>query len=373
MNRFQFIRNLFVGALNLSSYSLFSFTKQKEVSKNMADKIVKIKPLQLPWKTMDPFLMCVHHEDDYPYGNEKLGINASELKGRNPGGDFIIKDGYRMYNGKTIPGFPYHPHRGFETITIGKKGFVDHTDSLGGAGRFGAGDVEWMTAGKGILHSEMFPLLNKEERNPFEIFQIWLNLPSKSKFVKPNFKMLWNETIPKIEEIDANGKKTLIEVFAGNYKKHKAPNPTPNSWAANPDNHVSVLTIKMHANSTWKPPATTNNLANKTLYFYRGGTIQMDNNIIHVNHSIQVKPNESIIIENGSKDAYFLLLQGKPINEPVVAHGPFVMNTEAEIQDAFAEYRETKFGGWPWPEIENVHPRNKGRFALYDDGTEEIK
>ena len=108
----------------------------------MADNaIIKISPLGFPWETMDPFIFCVHHRDEYPKGNDQMGPAVS-LAGRNIGQDFTIKDGWRMYHGSSVPGFPYHPHRGFETITIVKEGWVDHTDSLGAAGRFSAGDVQ---------------------------------------------------------------------------------------------------------------------------------------------------------------------------------------------------------------------------------------
>ena len=137
----------------------------------MSDTIISIKPLGQTWETQDPFLFCAYHKDIYPKGNEKMGINPEDLRGRYIGQDFIVKDGYRMYHGKNTPGFPYHPHRGFETITINKEGVVDHTDSLGAAGRFMAGDVQWMTSGKGIQHSEMFPLLHSDKPNTLEIFR----------------------------------------------------------------------------------------------------------------------------------------------------------------------------------------------------------
>ena len=117
-----------------------------------------------------------------------------------------------MYHGNTIPGFPYHPHRGFETITIVNKGFCDHSDSLGAAGRFGEGDVQWMTAGKGIVHSEMFPLLDQTKDNPTRFFQIWLNLPARSKMVPPSFAMFWADQVPK--HIDD---KVEVTVWAGHY------------------------------------------------------------------------------------------------------------------------------------------------------------
>ena len=103
------------------------------------NKIKSIKPLGFPWETQDPFLFCVHHMDHYPKGNDALGPDAS-LAGRAIGQDFTVKDGWRMYHGRNVPGFPSHPHRGFETVTIVQKGFIDHSDSLGAAARFGNGD-----------------------------------------------------------------------------------------------------------------------------------------------------------------------------------------------------------------------------------------
>src|SRR3954469_23203180 len=147
----------------------------------MADVILQTVPLGAPpWPTADPFLFCVHHDDAYPAGNANLGPAAS-LAGRNLGQDFEGKDGWRMYHGTTVPGFPAHPHRGFETVTIVRRGLIDHSDSLGAAARFGGGDVQWLTAGRGVVHSEMFPLTERERTNPLELFQIWLNLPAEDK------------------------------------------------------------------------------------------------------------------------------------------------------------------------------------------------
>jgi quercetin 2,3-dioxygenase len=136
-----------------------------------------------PWHTFDPFLFCAHHQDIYPPGNERLGIDKEHLGQRALGSDFEKKDGFRMYHGKRVPGFPHHPHCGFETITLVTEGYIDHSDSLGAAARFGEGDVQWMTAGSGVQHSEMFPLLNADKENRLELFQIWLNLPAKSRHI----------------------------------------------------------------------------------------------------------------------------------------------------------------------------------------------
>lgn len=335
------------------------------------NKIINIKPLGFPWETKDPFLFCAHHRDEYPKGNEQLGPAVS-LAGRNIGQDFTIKDGWRMYHGSTMPGFPYHPHRGFETITINKEGFVDHTDSLGAAGRFGAGDVQWMTAGKGVQHSEMFPLLNKEKENPLEIFQIWLNLPKVNKMVAPHFKMLWAEDIPVVKISDDSGNKSFIDVIAGKFNEVAALSTTPDSWAADPKNAVSVLTIRMEPHAELKIPASEYEV-NRTLYFYRGNNLLVAGTSINEYHLINVKSTEDLTLKNGEEESYLLMLQGRPINEPVAQYGPFVMNTQAEIQQAMQDFQNTQFGGWPWPEREQAHPREQGRFALHADGTKEIK
>jgi quercetin 2,3-dioxygenase len=336
----------------------------------MYNKLIRnIKPLGFMWETSDPFLFCVHHLDNYPKGNDKLGPAAS-LAGRNLGQDFTTKDGWRMYHGETIPGFPAHPHRGFETVTVVLKGFVDHSDSHGAAGRYGNGDVQWMTAGAGLQHAEMFPLLNKEEENPLELFQIWLNLPRAKKFAEPFYTMLWAEEIPVLTQKDNNGKQIEVTLIAGQIGETIAPHPAPDSWAHDPKNEVGIWLIKMEAGAQWTVPSASLEV-NRTLYFYRGEEINIAGMPVHSYHSLDMLADQEIIIENGKEDSFLLLLQGMPIDEPVVQHGPFVMNTAAEIHQAFANYRKTQFGGWPWERHDNVHPRKKGRFAKYADGKEE--
>ncbi|MEO9511557.1 MAG: pirin family protein [Flavobacteriaceae bacterium] len=329
----------------------------------MEHSVLEVFPLGFPWQTQDPFLFCVYHLDNYPKGTDQMGPDPKLLEGRNLGNDFTLKDGWRMYHGQTIPGFPYHPHRGFETITIVNKGYCDHSDSLGAAGRFGNGDTQWMTAGRGVQHAEMFPLLNEDKENPLELFQIWLNLPKVDKFVAPHFKMLWHEDIPLVEE-----ENTQIKVIAGNYKGSQANEPAPNSWAAKTENEVAIWNIHIDENGTYTLPRA-NTLVTRTLYFYEGSEIYIEDTMVKPNFGIALDASQEVTINVGSEKAHFLLLQGKPIEEPVAKYGPFVMNTDKEIQQAMEEYRLTQFGGWPWPHPDNVHDKEKGRFAKYPDGS----
>jgi redox-sensitive bicupin YhaK (pirin superfamily) len=188
----------------------------------MDDTVLETRPLGFPWETSDPFLFCVHHDDAYPAGDERMGPAAS-LAGRSLGQDFTVKDGFRMYHGRVVPGFPQHPHRGFETVTIVRRGYIDHSDSLGATARFGAGDVQWLTAGGGIVHAEMFPLLDRVRPNPLELFQIWLNLPAQDKLVEPHFAMLWRHDVPRVTATDEAGRATgLVDAAQGGAPEHAA-------------------------------------------------------------------------------------------------------------------------------------------------------
>ena len=327
----------------------------------MNSDIKRIYPLGFPWQTQDPFLFCVYHLDHYPEGTEEMGPKAS-LAGRSLGNDFVIKDGWRMYHGKTVPGFPYHPHRGFETVTIVNQGYCDHSDSLGAAGRFGGGDVQWMTAGKGVQHSEMFPLLNQDEKNTLELFQIWINLPKRDKLTEPYFKMLWHEDIPVVTSGDAT-----IRIIAGSWGDHVAVSPPPNSWAKEQEHSLAIWEIHMDPVAQVDLPITGTEI-NRSLYVYQGGSVQINEQTMALEHGADLVPGAAISLRNGEQPTSLLLLQGKPISEPVAKYGPFVMNTQEEIHQAMQEYRDTEFGGWPWPKAEHVHARDKGRFALYPDG-----
>ncbi len=334
----------------------------------MSDNVVlSVKPLGFPWETADPFLFCVHHDDAYPAGNQELGPAAS-LAGRDIGQDFAGKDGWRMYHGDVVPGFPQHPHRGFETVTIVRRGFIDHTDSLGAQARFGPGDVQWLTAGNGIVHSEMFPLLSPHRPNPLELFQIWLNLPSKDKHVAPYFTMLWRERIPHHTARDAAGRTVELSLLTGRLGElPPPPAPPPNSWAAQPDTDCAIWTLKLAPQAQWTlPPAGRQTV--RTLYFFRGDALDIEARAIAPKSAIRLRADAPITLRGGRQECELLLLQGRPIGEPVAHHGPFVMNTRAELQQAYADYQRTRFGGWPWPSDGPVSPRDSGRFARHADG-----
>jgi redox-sensitive bicupin YhaK (pirin superfamily) len=330
--------------------------------------VLVVQPLGFPWVCADPFLFCVHHDDAYPRGNERLGPEAS-LAGRDIGQDFAGKDGWRMYHGSAVPGFPQHPHRGFETVTIVRKGVIDHSDSLGAAARFGHGDTQWLTAGEGIVHSEMFPLLDRAKPNPLELFQIWLNLPGADKMAPPHFAMLWDRDIPRVVFRDEAGRATEVAVVAGQLGEKRGPPPPPRSWAARADTEVGIWTIRMDPGASWKLPATKRADVVRTLYFFRGPKLRVDDRELTSHAAIVVRSDAEILLEAGEAECEILLLQGRPIGEPVAQQGPFVMNTRAELARAFSDYQRTQFGGWPWPSDDPVHEREAGRFARHADGT----
>jgi hypothetical protein len=330
--------------------------------------ILSVQPLGFPWATVDPFLFCAYHDDAYPQGDGRFAPKAS-LEGRNIGSDFSRKDGWSMYHGESVPGFPAHPHRGFETVTIVRRGLIDHSDSLGATARFGEGDVQWVTAGEGIVHSEMFPLLKENEENPLELFQIWLNLPKQSKMVKPHFTMFWANEVPRLVAKDAAGRETTVAVIAGSLDgAGPALAPPPESWASRADADVAIWTIRMQPGATWTLPAAKGEGTRRTLYFFNGAKARVAGESVDAPAAIELRADAAVELIAGDATTEFLLLQGKPIAEPVAQYGPFVMNTQAEIMQAMADYRRTQFGGWRWEDPAPVHGGDAKRFAKYPDG-----
>ncbi len=328
--------------------------------------ILGAQALGFPWPTVDPFLFCAYHDDHYPPADGQLAPAAS-LAGRQLGSDFSRKDGWSLYHGHPVPGFPAHPHRGFETVTIVRRGLIDHADSLGAAARFGQGDVQWLTAGDGIVHSEMFPLFHRDADNPLELFQIWLNLPAARKRVAPHFTMFWAHQVPHLAPAGVG-----VGVIAGALSGAGAPlPPPPDSWAAQAEADVAIWTIKLAAGAAWTLPAATGQ-ARRMLYFFKGSRVGIAGQALDRHAAIELRGDAEAALRNdGPEDAEFLLLQGRPIAEPVAQYGPFVMNTQAEIHEAMRDYQRTGFGGWPWPDPAPVHGHEMRRFARHPDGRTE--
>jgi len=328
----------------------------------MSNAIIEVVELGFPWIGLDPFIMTVHHVDHYPAGNNAQGPAAS-LDERNIGSDFSYRDGWSMYHGDIVPGFPQHPHRGFETVTVVRRGYVDHSDSLGATARYGGGDVQWLTTGSGIQHSEMFPLIDEHGPNPLELFQIWLNLPPESKMVPAYFSMLWSEDIPTI----AGGPGVRVDVMAGEIDGIRSPAPPPDSWASRPGSHLGIWLIRLDPGSRWALPSAPATV-NRMLHCIAGDDVRIAGTVITDGVGVQVAADTSTVLDNHGSPAEFLLLQGEPINAPVFQMGPFVMNTPDELRQAFADYNRTGFGGWTWSSRSPVHARSDGRFALHADG-----
>jgi hypothetical protein len=332
--------------------------------------VLSVKPLGFPWETADPFLFCAYHDDAYPRGNGQMGPAVS-LAGRDIGQDFSRKDGWSMYHGDSVPGFPAHPHRGFETVTIVRKGLIDHSDSLGAVARFGGGDVQWVTAGSGIVHSEMFPLLKEDGDNPLELFQIWLNLPRRSKMAQPHFTMLWNEQIPRRVVQDAQGRKTEVAVIAGRFGDVDALRAPPDSWAAQAEADVAIWTLRLEPGAGFQLPPAVLAGTRRTLYFFKGQAAMVGGQAVQGPAAITLDAGVEVAITADDSTCEFLLLQGRPIGEPVAQYGPFVMNTQQEIAQAMQDYRRTQFGGWAFGDAAPVHGREPRRFARYPDGRED--
>ena len=382
----------------------------------MSGVVKKVEPLSFPFQTPDPFLFAVYHNDAYPAGEPTAGSSLErgivavrtcpsthasmhnllsyfrnkhvrpprshpsssgvgdekmQAPRKGDGADFNPNAPYRMYHGDRVPGFPQHPHRGFETITCTMRGVVDHTDSLGNAGRYGHGDVQWMTAGKGIVHGEMFPLVNSDRPNDLQLFQIWINLPAARKMTAPAFTMHW---APNVQSVRSDDGKTTAVVWAGELMGARGQPPPPMSWAADPTNDVAVWFLTMKPGASFSlPPAGLGAMSNRTLYFFEGDGLSVSGRALTGQKAVELDAGQTAdltVPEGAGQDTLVLILQGKPIGEPVAQHGPFVMNTRQEIMQAFMDYQQTQFGGWPWPEDSVVFPRDKGRFALMN-GKEE--
>ncbi len=231
-------------------------------------------------------------------------------------------------------GVAEHPHRGFETVTIVYQGEVEHRDSTGGGGRIGPGDVQWMTAGAGILHEEFHSADFARRGGTLEIMQLWVNLPAKDKMTAPRYQTLLERDIPRVDLPHHAGQ---LRVIAGEYaaRRGRAHTFSPlDTWDVRllRGRHVrfnfaesrSVIVVVLHGTVRANDKETLHD-AQWVTFGRKGGDVLLD----------------------AMSDATLLVLSGQPLNEPVVGSGPFVMNTRAQLDAAFDDYRNRRFGSIP--------------------------
>ncbi len=248
---------------------------------------------------------------------------------------FILLDyasKYYFSASDTPRGVGVHPHKGFETVTIAYKGKVAHHDSHGGGGVIGEGDVQWMTASSGILHKEYHEEEWSKQGGDFQMVQLWVNLPKKDKLSNPKYQAIVNAAIPHYI-LDNNGGE--IEVIGGQYKDTKGAASTFSPM------HLLNARLNKGAVASFDFPIE-----------YNTGLVVIEGNII-VNGTekaltdhfvLMANDGEQFSIEATSENTVVLILSGKPIDEPIAARGPFVMNTEGELKQAYQEFYEGKFG-----------------------------
>jgi redox-sensitive bicupin YhaK (pirin superfamily) len=232
---------------------------------------------------------------------------------------------------ETPRGVGVHPHRGFETVTIAYKGKVEHHDSSGGGGVIGEGDVQWMTAASGILHKEFHEKEWSKTGGEFQMVQLWINLPAKDKMTAPKYQSLQNAQINRFQIANDGGE---IEIIAGEY------NGILGSASTFTPLHLFNAKLKKGATANFNFP----NHFNTALLVIEGN--------IKINNTEEVPTNNFILMANDGEDflitaddeAVVLILSGEPINEPIAAHGPFVMNTKVELMQAFDDFNKGRFG-----------------------------
>lgn len=224
-----------------------------------------------------------------------------------------------------------HPHRGFETVTIVYHGEVEHLDSTGAGGTIGPGDVQWMTAGSGILHQEFHSQAFTRTGGPFEMVQLWVNLPAADKATEPGYQTLTDAAIPAVPLRDAGGR---VRVIAGEFSGTRGP--------ASTHTPVNVLDIRLGAGETTELPLTDG--WTSILVALHGPVLVNDDQILRDAEGVRFERRGDGLAIEANADATLLLLEGEPIDEPVAAYGPFVMNTKDEIRTALDEFRAGRFG-----------------------------
>ncbi|MBO3275360.1 pirin family protein [Pseudomonas schmalbachii] len=228
-------------------------------------------------------------------------------------------------------GVGQHPHRGFETVTIVYKGELEHRDSTGSGGRIGPGDVQWMTAASGILHEEFHSEDFARSGGTLDMVQLWVNLPARDKMAEPGYQTIVDASIPNLALPDDAGS---LRVIAGDYKGHKGP--------ARTFTPMDVWDIRMNAGKSVGLDVVEGR--NTALVVLRGSLLLNHSEVLREGQVVLLDRKGSELHLEANNDALLLLLSGEPIEEPIVGYGPFVMNSDSEIQQAIVDFREGRFG-----------------------------
>ena len=335
-------------------------------SRKAKGPFLRTASMTMHWDTEDPFIFVSHHEDDYPHGNKQMAPPLNEISGRSLGRDYKKMMGFRMYNGKVVPGFPMHAHWGYETVTLAQTGYVDHSDSLGNTGRFGFGDVQWVSAPGFYEHCEMYPLVNQNERNPNDITQIMIAIPSEFKKL-PEFSVntVWKENIPVI-----TGDGYEIQIICGSFGGKTAVSPSAVSWADG-KHFVRILRITLRPGGSVSIDGTPEGV-NRNLYYVSGDTSAIMGEDVIWNTQMKIPAGKEITISNGKSDSVFWLLEGEPLGEKMSMFGPVLLDSDKEVRAAMQTIRKEEFEKWPWDLIDRVNPADSGRFLLRSSGEKEL-
>ncbi len=242
---------------------------------------------------------------------------------------FLLLDDFHSTNPEDyIAGFPWHPHRGIETVTYMIHGVVEHGDSIGNKGIINSGDVQWMTAGNGIIHQEM----PQEYKGFMQGFQLWVNLPSSNKMMNPRYQGITKEQIPEISISDG----VKIKVIAGSLNGTQGP-------VQDLVVDVEYLDVMMLPSTKFKHSIKRGSTVFAYIFDGEGIFDFKEDAMIESEHLILFKDGEKIEVKTADQNLRFLMISGKPIGEPVAWNGPIVMNTQEELEKAFEEYREGTF------------------------------
>lgn len=284
-----------------------------------AKTIEKILPPPPPHMVGDGFRVHNFFPSGYNLGNNRM--SPFYMMDYNSKIDFSPRE--------TPRGVGVHPHRGFETVTIAYHGKIAHNDSAGNSGVINEGDVQWMTAASGILHKEYHEEEFSKKGGPFQMVQLWINLPAKDKMSKPKYQALKNEDLGKYKLNDAG----VVEIITGEFKgvKGTASTFTPIE--------MYNIKIKKGASTSFELPESFN-----TGILIVEGSLRVNEQNAAANHFILFKNEGETISIEAEEDSILLVLSGEPINEPIAAYGPFLMNTHKELEEALDDFNKGKFG-----------------------------